>query len=67
MKVIYPLADLKPGEGFFIPGLDLAKIRERGLSAALPYRYKMLYKYGIKDGLMGVYFYRKPVRRYVRT
>jgi len=67
MKVIYPLASLKPGEGFFVPGLDLAQVRERGLSAALPYRYKMLVKFGVKDGLMGVYFYRKPVRPYVRT
>ena len=62
MALRYPLANLKPGEGFFVAGLDLAGIRERGLSAALPYRYKMLVKYGIKGGLMGVYFYRKPVR-----
>ena len=62
MALRYPLANLKPGEGFFVAGLDLDGIRERGLIAALPYRYKMLTKVGIHQGLMGVYFYRKPVR-----
>jgi hypothetical protein len=67
MALRYPLANLKPGEGFFVAGLDLEGIRERGLLAALPYRYKMLTKVGIRNGLIGVYFYRKPVRPSLRS
>jgi len=54
----YPLAHLKPGESFFVAGLDLAGIRERGLVAALSYRYKMKATFGIQNGLIGVRFLR---------
>ena len=59
----YPLANLKPGESFFVAGLDLAGIRERGLSAALPYRYKMKVAFGIQNGFIGVRFARLPLGR----
>jgi len=54
----YPLAHLKPGESFFVAGLDLVGIRERGLVAALSYRYKMKATFGIQNGLIGVRFLR---------
>ena len=60
MKVIYPLADLKVGEAFFVPGLDVQKVKEGGMSAALQYRYKMKAVVGIKEGRLGVLFVRLP-------
>lgn len=59
MKVIYPLADLKPGEAFFVPGLDVQKVKEGGMSAALQYRYRMKAVVGIKEGRLGVLFVRQ--------
>jgi hypothetical protein len=58
MALRYPLANLKPGESFFVAGLDLVGIRERGLLATLPYRYKMKVTFGIQNGLIGVRFLR---------
>lgn len=58
MVLRYPLANLKPGESFFVAGLDVAGIRERGLTAALPYRYRMKATVGIQNGLIGVRFCR---------
>jgi hypothetical protein len=58
MALRYPLANLKPGESFFVAGLDLEGIRERGLLAALPYRYKMQATFGVQNGLIGVRFRR---------
>lgn len=60
MTVLYPWKNLKPGEGFFVPGLDLVAIRMAGLKSALPYRYKVDATFGIKDGLIGVRFSRPP-------
>jgi hypothetical protein len=60
MKVIYPLASLKPGECFFVPGLDVAKIKEGGLIAALRFRYRMKVRVGIREGRLGVLFCRIP-------
>jgi hypothetical protein len=59
MALRYPLAHLKPGESFFVAGLDLVGIRERGLLAALSYRYKMKVTFGIQNGLIGVRFRRQ--------
>lgn len=58
MALRYPLANLKPGDSFFVVGLDLEGIRERGLIAALSHRYKMKATFGIQNGLMGVRFVR---------
>lgn len=58
MALRYPLANLKPGESFFVAGLDLVGIRERGMSAALSYRYKMKATFVIQNGLIGVRFCR---------
>lgn len=58
MKVLYPWDKLKPGEGFFVPALDTAKARERGLVSAVRYRIRVVAVAGVKDGLTGVWFYR---------
>jgi len=58
MALRYPLAHLKPGESFFVAGLDVVGIRERGLTAALSYRYRMKATVGIQNGLIGVQFCR---------
>ena len=60
MKLIYQLDNLKPHDCFFVVGLDVGKIRERGMSAALQYRYKMKATVCIYDGLIGVRFCRLP-------
>lgn len=60
MKQIYPLDNLKPHDCFFVAGLDVDRIRERGMSAALQYRYKMKATVGIYNGLIGVLFRRLP-------
>ena len=38
MVILYPWAKIRPGEGFFVPGLDVEKVRELGLRAAIPHR-----------------------------
>lgn len=58
MALRYPLDNLKPGDSFFVAGLDLVGIRERGMLAALSYRYKIKATYGIQNGLIGVRFFR---------
>lgn len=60
MKLTYPLDNLKPHDCFFVAGLDVDGIKERGMSAALQYRYKMKATVGIYDGLIGVLFRRLP-------
>ena len=59
MEIIYPWAKLKPGEGFFVPGLDVEKVREMGLRAALPHRINARAVVGIRKNQLGVWFYRK--------
>ena len=60
MKLTYPLDNLKPHDCFFVAGLDVDGIRERGMSAALQHRYKMKDTVCIYDGLIGVRFCRLP-------
>lgn len=58
----FPWPDLLPGQGFFIPTLDPAKVREEGLLAAVPmkWRYNEIEAtIGICRGLIGVYFRRR--------
>jgi hypothetical protein len=61
MVITYPWEKLKPGEGFFVPGLDVEKIKELGLRASVPYKYRTQAFVGIRKGLIGVWFYRKPL------
>lgn len=64
----YPWTKLSKGEGFFIPCLDTAKVFEDGLKAAL--REHMLDARAvqcIRQGRLGVWFYRKPAAPSQRT
>jgi hypothetical protein len=61
MRIDYPWNKLEKGQGFFIPALDLDKAKEAGLIAAMQVRFFYPhYMYVIKDGLIGVWFYRTP-------
>lgn len=58
LRIHYPWTELNPGEGFFIPCLDTALVREMGLREAL--KLKMLNARaipGICDELIGVWFF----------
>ena len=58
LRIHYPWTELDPGDGFFIPCLDPAHIREMGLREA--YKMRMLNARaipGIRDELIGVWFY----------
>ena len=55
----FPWARVKKGEGFFIPCLNTTKVRKSGLNAALPLRIFDAKAYpAVKDGLIGVWFFR---------
>ena len=55
-----PWKTLEKGQGFFIPALDLDPVREAGLVEAVKARVLDAEAlYCIKDGFLGVLFYRK--------
>jgi hypothetical protein len=57
----YPWIKLDKGQGFFIPCLDPETVRVEGLKASVRYRvFDAKAKIGIKNGLLGVQFYRRP-------
>ena len=58
--VKFPWDKINPGQGFFVPCLDVLRIRELGLKAALPYRFKAEATFGIRGGKLGVWFYVRP-------
>jgi hypothetical protein len=58
VTINWPWAQLEEGAGFFVPCLDLARVREAGLRAAIPHKFNAKARYAIKGGLMGVWFYR---------
>ena len=66
-EIIYPWAKLKPGEGFFVPGLDVEKVRELGLRAAIPHRINAQAIAGVKGNRIGVWFYRKFPASYLQA
>jgi hypothetical protein len=53
----YNWENLKPGEGIFLPAIDVMKAREMGLRAAIMPRKQVYAKIGIKNGLIGVLFF----------
>lgn len=56
-----PWKRLKKGQGFFVPCLDFEKMRQYGLGQAISIRIlDGLATPGIKDGVAGVWFSRKP-------
>lgn len=60
MKIKYPWATLKPGEGFFVPAINTAAAREMGLRAAVGQRIRLKALPCIKDGKLGVWFFIPP-------
>lgn len=55
----FPWSKLEPGQGFFVPGLDVARVRELGLRAAMHHPgLKAKATPGIRRGLLGVWFTR---------
>lgn len=59
MKVSFPWNQLEPEQGFFVPCLNIEKIRELGLRTAIPYRINAQAVPGIRGGMIGVWFYIK--------
>lgn len=59
---LFPWQSVERGYGFFVPCLNTNKVREAGLQAALHHRvFDAKARVGIRDGLVGVWFYRgKP-------
>ena len=58
-----PWKHLKKGQGFFVPCLDVETVKTNGLQSALHYRlFDAKATVGIKAGLIGVLFYRGPLR-----
>ena len=55
----YPWHEVKKGEGFFVPGLNVKQIRKEGMTAALLLRYKIKTLIGVKAGVYGVMFLRR--------
>ena len=61
LSIKYPWLQLKKGQGFFVPCLDLAKTQEDGLKAAVSARvFDAKAKPGIFTGRIGILFYRVP-------
>ena len=59
MTIHYPWQQLERGQGFFVPCLDVERIREEGLREAVKCRVKDARAVsGIHRGLMGVMFSR---------
>jgi hypothetical protein len=59
LTVNYPWSKTERGQGFFVPCLDTDAIKLAGLNAALTHRILNAKAYaGIKDGLIGVWFFR---------
>lgn len=61
MTIHYPWPQLERGQGFFVPCLDVERIREEGLREAVKCRLKDARAVpGIRHALIGVWFYRPP-------
>jgi hypothetical protein len=59
MTIHYPWPQLERGQGFFVPCLDVERIREEGLREAVKYKLKDARAVsGIHRGLIGVMFSR---------
>lgn len=57
LAIRYPWKQLKPGQGFFVPCLDLDKTREEGLKAAVTARAFSAKAFpGVLNGQLGVLF-----------
>ena len=62
-KIAFPWEKLEPGQGFFVPCLDTDAVREAGLKETLSIlMLDARATTGIRNGLMGVWFYRLPAQ-----
>jgi hypothetical protein len=58
---LFPWLSVDKGKGFFVPCLNTEEIRDAGLKEALRNRvFDAKAKVGIRQGLMGVWFFRLP-------
>ena len=56
----FPWTKIEKGQGFFVPCLDTAAIKREGLNKALTMRlFDAKATPCIRDGLIGVWFYRQ--------
>ncbi len=61
LSIHYPWEQTEKGQGFFVPCLDTDAIREAGLKESVKLRIlDARATVGIRNGLMGVWFYRLP-------
>lgn len=59
LRINYPWSRLERGQGFFVPCLDTQAVKADGLQQALRYRlFDARARVGVKDGLIGVWFFR---------
>jgi len=58
IKVHYPWSTTPVKGGFFVPTLQLEKVKLDGLKAAIYNKVKATAEFGIKDGKLGVWFTR---------
>jgi len=64
VSVRWPWSKVKQGQVFFVPCLDTEAVKKKGLSEALKSRVFNAHAHiGIRDGRMGVMFYRGTPRR----
>jgi hypothetical protein len=63
MKLSWPWGGLEVGQGFFVPCINVGRVRELGLRAAVPLRIKAEGQPAIVRGQYGVWFSRLPDAR----
>ena len=63
LSIHYPWEQTEKGQGFFIPCLDTDAVREAGLKESVKLRIlDAKATVGIRNGLMGVWFFRNGPR-----
>ena len=61
LLIHYPWKKVDRGQSFFVPCLDVEAVRQEGLNRALRLRlFDAKAKPCIRDGFIGVLFYREP-------
>jgi len=58
IRVHYPWAKTPRGGAFFVPTLELERVKEDGLRAAVYHKIKARTQFGVVDGRLGVLFIR---------
>ena len=60
MKLSWPWESLEVGQGFFVPCINVGRVRELGLRAAVPLQIRAAGQPAIVRGKYGVWFSRLP-------